>query len=277
MKIFYRISDKGYQKAKLPGANKWTCFHNFKEIFRNHEVKIIVDNCKEETIQQVGYMSFDTRNNFDFAITNLGNAGSLKHAINLSLEEDDEEIIYYVEDDYLHLHKSPRVIEEGLNIADYVTLYDHPDKYTSIYGGETSRVLKTKSSHWRFTLSTCMTFATKVKTIKNDYPIWAKYLTEDHPDDHGVFSELHNTRGSEKLAVSIPGLACHTDLTFSGRMGSVLMEEWAIDMMANHLRQNLEQTMPDMSINLLLANTKSKWESLVMMDAILAEVNKKHL
>ena len=71
-------------------------------------------------------------------------------------------------------------------IADYVTLYDHPDKYMDhdkggpnpyiSNGGEVTRLVKTDNSHWKLTNSTTMTFASKVNTLKQDRDIWMKHL-----------------------------------------------------------------------------------------------------
>ncbi len=117
-----------------------------------------------------------------------------------------------------------RLIAEGLSLADYVTLYDHPDKYSAEYAfGETSKVMKTKSSHWRYTVSTCMTFATTVRMLKRDEAIWRRHLTGSHPHDHLIFSELE-----KKLAVCLPGRACHCDLTWGGMEA---IEPWAVKMM----------------------------------------------
>lgn len=265
MRIFYRISDKSYEKTKLPGASKWTCLRNFIETFQDHQIKIIADNCTEETLQKIN-------NYFDIKITNLGNAGSLKYCIESCFKSNDEDIIYFVEDDYLHLPESPELIQEGLQIAEYVTLYDHPDKYTAIYeGGETSKVVRTKSSHWRYTISTCMTFACKMKTIKDDFETWCKFISSQHPDDHGIFSELNKNR---RLAVSIPGRACHTDLTFSSQMGNILIDNWAIDLMIDKFSKKLFNY-PDLMK--LANNIHNKWDKLKMLDAITLEINKKHL
>lgn len=235
MQLFYRISDKSYPKQKLIGATKQSCLDNFCEAFKeiignncnDHKaapMTIIADNCGKETTQMV----YETC--IPVLVTEDGNAGALRTAISMALRLPDEELVYFCEDDYLHLPTAPKLLEEGIKRADYVTLYDHPDKYTRDYnGGEFSKVIRTNSSHWRYTVSTCMTFGVKVKTLREDNEVWQKFIDGQHPHDHQIFTALG--KKNRRLAVCIPGAACHTDLEFSARMNKMSMEPWAIEMM----------------------------------------------
>ena len=120
-----------------------------------------------------------------------------------------------------------------------MTLYDHPDKYTPQYnGGEFSKVIKTNSSHWRYTISTCMTFGTKINTLKKDLDIWNKYIDKNHPEDHLIFSDLTKEK-KRRLAVCIPGVADHTDLEYSNKVNKMLIQPWSIDFMIDELTNKI--------------------------------------
>ena len=131
---------------------------------------VIADRCGKETNKMI------TKTGLPMKVTDLGNAGSLHYALDLASEVcRDGELAYFVEDDYLHLGNASQLLREGMLISDYITLYDHPDKYTSIYEmGETSKVVRTNSTHWRYTISTCMTFAVKSDVLKEDYRYFQK-------------------------------------------------------------------------------------------------------
>jgi hypothetical protein len=286
MFIYYRISDNSYQKAKLIGATKEYCLMNFCLVF--HEtifgrsmvssapppddwippMRIIADRCERSTINML------KNTGIPFTATEKGNAGSFLKALDLALEQPDDELIYFCEDDYLHHYAAPKVLQEGIKRADYVTLYDHPDKYTRLYnGGEFSKVIKTPSSHWRFTISTCMTFGATVKTLKEDQDVFRKYCAESHPRDHAIFTELKE-RG-RKLAVCIPGLACHTDLTLSGEMNQVLIDPWAIQMMTDHLQASVKCLLDGHETEEYTALwQKTGWDRLVGLDALKMHLEK---
>lgn len=291
MKLYYRISDNSYKKPKLIGATKETCLTNFCYMF--HEIifgrsivdssdfdenwvppmNIIADRCERKTVKMIA------DSGIPYTASDKGNAGSFQLALEMAVEShSDDDLIYFVEDDYLHDFKAPKMLEEGIKRADYVTLYDHPDKYTRYYNmGEYSKVIKTESSHWRFTASTCMTFASKVKTLKEDMEVWKKHTSDTHPWDHKIFVEL-GERG-RKLAVPIPGAACHTDLTFDGHIGKVVTEPWAIELMIQKLEGLLEATninqhgKIDMTMMAEWAKTSrsSRWDKLVALDAVCKE------
>lgn len=286
MKLYYRISDNSYKKPKLIGATKETCLMNFCYAF--HEtifgksvvdsgvvnsdwvppMSIIADRCERKTMKMI------VESGIPYTITDKGNAGSFRVALDMAVANDDDEVVYFVEDDYLHTSVAAKVLEEGIKRADYVTLYDHPDKYTRYYNmGEYSKVIKTESSHWRFTTSTCMTFAAKVKTLKKDLDIWHKHTSNVHPWDHKIFVELGQS--GRKLAVSIPGNACHTDLTFDGHMGKVSMEPWAIEMMIAKLESAIETVRDKCELSMMAewakTNRSTRWDKLVAMDAVCKE------
>ena len=236
IKIYYRISDNSYPKTKLIGATKEVCLrnfcHTFSEAISGQHVEVVCDNCHDATIKLVQDLGLP------HIITADGNAGSLRLVLELALKHDENTLIYSVEDDYLHLPIAPILLQEGIKRADYVTLYDHPDKYTRVYnGGEHSKVIRTATSHWRYTASTCMTFCTMVKTLREDIDVWLKHTDGPHPHDHRIFIELGKKQ--RRLAVCIPGVACHTDLAFSKTMSTMLIDAWAIDLMIAELEKQL--------------------------------------
>ena len=132
----------------------------------------------------------------------------------LSRNFDDDTIIYFLEDDYVHRPEWDKVLVDGFTLPiDYVTLYDHGDKYQEMYKDFMTKVLHTKLSHWMPTPSTTNTFAVKFKTLKEDYGIQKKWSTGYEPSaDHAKFIEL-NQRG-RNLISSIPGYSTHCHSQF---------------------------------------------------------------
>ena len=224
MHIYYRISNNSYNKVKLQHAIKQYCLSNFISEFdtANNYIHIIADNVTDAEL--IDFLT-DTVNNhdkIDIEYTSLSNAQSFKYIFNKALLLDDIESVYFVEDDYLHLPNSYLSIEEALLISSYVTLYDHPDKYVNHKdggdnpfiedGGEITRVVLTKSTHWKLTNSTTMTFASKVETLKQDVDIWMKHLTTDHPNDFIAFLDLRSI--GRTLLSPIPGMSTHCETKY---------------------------------------------------------------
>jgi len=180
MWVYYRISDKGNNKNKLAYASKQTCLLNAVHEFGRKNFHIIADNCSEETLR------FIHKNKLSYEETSLGNAASFLFMLNkIKQERAPEDAVYLLEDDYLHRPGSKKVLLEGLNIAEYVTLYDHPDKYYAPPTGnpfnfrrlQKTRIYITPNAHWRETNSTTMTVACRVKTLRRDYFIWKLFCS----------------------------------------------------------------------------------------------------
>jgi hypothetical protein len=214
MKIFYRISDGSYKKERYEHATKKGCLENFLKHFPKEELVLYADNVKDETFIWLQSYGMEVKR------TNGGSsAGGFRIVFEDALQLSSDEIIYFVEDDYLHLENSRQILMEGLERAEYVTLYDHIDKYIpAVHGGnpfiagdgaEETRVFLTKSRHWKLTNSTTMTFATTVRTLQEDADTWRKFTQGSYPRDFDCFIELRNN--GRALASPIPSLSTHCE------------------------------------------------------------------
>jgi len=131
---------------------------------------------------------------------------------------NDNDIIYFLEDDYLHQPGWIDIMLEGFEYigADYYTLYDHPDKYgpTSypmLYEDLTSKIFTTPNTHWRTIPNTTNTYACYYKTLIKHFDIHVKYcdLVEKWTKDSHKFQELWNI--GSNLISCIPGYSTHVE------------------------------------------------------------------
>jgi len=212
--VYYRFSDHNngnVHKDRPQGFCKRRVFENFLDVFSDVNIHVIADRVSKETEEwlrdRVG----------DVEVTNIGNGGdTFCWCIERALEElGPTDVVYLCEDDYWHGAGSVDMIREGLDVAEYVTLYDHPDKYISngpnpfvIYEGEMALVRRTKSCHWKFTNSTTLTFAARVGTLRSDRDVHIKWCARGQSLDFNLFIDL-KSESARTLASSIPGYSTH--------------------------------------------------------------------
>lgn len=177
--IFYRITSKVNDKPRLENFSKLDYLDNLQKIFSEYKIVCIADNCDEEIFEILKRKNF-----YKLVRTNYGNSKSFKYLLAAEVfAVADEDLVYFVEDDYAHLSNADKILEEGLLYFDYVTLYDHPDKYGTYplkinplvpFGklSEVTQIIKGTHVLWRTTNSTTMTFACYAKTIKEDINVW---------------------------------------------------------------------------------------------------------
>jgi hypothetical protein len=218
IKIIYRISDAGFSKQKPKYINNRNCLWNAVNAFPldKHDWLVLADSVSDKTKQIIeGYIP---KENIEYIQIKNGPGYPFMYALDKVIEnESDDTIIYFLENDYMHKIGADIVLEEGINLgADYVTLYDHPDKYIDGInggnpfiegGGEITKVFLTKSSHWKFTNSTTGTFAARVDVLKRDYDIIKKYANNPYWNDFHMFTELLQNQRS--LISCIPGYSTH--------------------------------------------------------------------
>jgi hypothetical protein len=202
MKIIYRISDTGYNKVKPDYIHNENCLKNFCNIFFEHiwDIHVIADNVSEATYNMI--KKYIDPINITKASVGHG-AGTFNLALDMALKGKDDEIVYFVENDYIHLNGAPEMLLEGINLgAPYITLYLHPDKfYPPQYGGNPevdtdggyhTKIYRGTTELWGIFNSTTMTFATTVKTLKADENILRKHTVGTHPNDFHMFLELRD-------------------------------------------------------------------------------------
>jgi hypothetical protein len=121
---------------------------------------------------------------------------------------DEKDLIYFLENDYLHMDNWVEEITKlfqtypyGLN---YVSLYDHNDKYfLPMYDDLVSKIYTTETRHWRTTPSTCGSFIIPKYIFEEDY--------NDHTSisgDHNKFLHLNKLK-DRFILTPIPGLSTH--------------------------------------------------------------------
>ena len=166
-------------------------------------------------------------------------AGTFNLALDKALNWEDDEIVYFVENDYLHLQDSPQMLEEGFKLgAPYVTLYLHPDKFIPPVdggnpevdqdGGYPTKIFRGETQLFGMFNSTTMTFASKVKTLKEDEKVLRKWTSGTHPDDFQMFLELRNN--GKALLCPLNTFSTHGETSWLAPLYKIkqenLVEEW---------------------------------------------------
>ena len=237
MKVIYRISDSGYNKVKPNYINNEICLKNALKTFKNANWSIIADNISSETNNMI--QNNISRNHILYVEKGNGAA-----TFNLALDEaiahsDSDEIIYFLENDYLHKPGSLKVIEEGISLgAEYITLYNHPDKFippqyggnpeVDSDGGYSTKLYRGSKNIFYTVNSTTMTFASKVKTLKNDEEILRKWTNGTHPHDFRMFLDLRNQ--NRTLLCPVESFSTHGESLYLAPLPGVeknkVEEEW---------------------------------------------------
>jgi hypothetical protein len=162
--------------------------------------------------------------------TSYGNgAGSTRRALELALaiETSADPVVYFVEDDFVHLPKALETIHDGAQIFDFATGYDHPDKYhpshplvqklrSGCYESGSSTLLG-RTSHFRLTTSTVMTFACRLSVLRECHSLMLPFLSGDYPHDNLMFWNLYGVHG-RTLGSALPAVCTHGETAWLAPM-----------------------------------------------------------
>jgi hypothetical protein len=220
--VFYRACSTENDKARPVFYSKLRCLANFLAAF---------ERVAEATFCLVydGNVGEDFRSRVEpigsiERLPNVGNSASFWYAFNLALNLPDKDLVYFVEDDYLHRRDALQKLVECVQCidADYITLYDHPARYMSDcpQGADLplreNAVYVSRSHHWRTVESSCMTFASRAGVIREDIKLFETHIKQTGvPADRALFRHLQglgsyrNGSPRRKLIGPIPSLATH--------------------------------------------------------------------
>jgi FkbM family methyltransferase len=215
--IIYRTSDAGYKKIKPSYVNNLNCLQNAVNNFPPNKFhwRIIADNTSESTNTEINNIAPGVP--IDYVSIGHG-AGTFNLALDYALTLKDDDIVYFLENDYIHRKGSYQALITAMNYLhpSFLSLYDHPDKYMDPSiggnpycegGAEDTRVYLAGNVHWKVTNSTTMTFAAQVKTLKKDESILREYTSGSYPRDFEMFLALREKQHG--LITPIPGYATH--------------------------------------------------------------------
>ena len=150
-------------RERVNGFSKEACYKNMKNTLDRSTSNL--------TFLMDGELNMHFLNNEkEFKVENIeggSQAKSWDSALDYVKERNfnDEQIIYFVEDDYLHLNNWSDILLDGFELnIEHLSLYDHLDKYKlPLYKKLQSSILIGKKCHWRSVPSTTLSFAVKFK------------------------------------------------------------------------------------------------------------------
>lgn len=212
---FYSPNSNLSNRLRPEWFNKPKCFENFKRTINLELANYTI--VYDQHFGSVENTFLSTEPNIEYI--NCGNeAASFLKTLEIveSKNFDDDTIIYFLEDDYLHRENWCEVLIEAFALPiQYVSLYDHLDKYLH-YDDLYSKIFYTPSVHWRTVPSTCNTYAAKMGQLREDVNIHRHY-SEASSDgismDHSKFCHLRDI--GRTLITPMPGYSTHCDLLHS--------------------------------------------------------------
>lgn len=207
--IFYRHYN--VEKTDSRGRPKW---FDYEKCFQNLLSTIDDKNIKLHVVFDGNIENNFIKNYKDKFITHQIKAGTDMKSffetckiIKQDTAIQSEDLIYFLENDYMHVDNwLLKIIElfssyQGL---DYVSLYDHNDKYfLPMYENLVSKIITTSKHHWRTTPSTCGSFITTKQRFDEDFDILSTM-----EGDHNKWLWLNQNR-SRFIFTPIPGLSTH--------------------------------------------------------------------
>lgn len=166
-----------------------TCLVSFKESLGDLRAKmfVLLDSCPPAYKAPFRDL-FDAEDLVFVDLDHAGNQGSFLQQIEILLEQNESETVYFAEDDYIY---EPGAFREMLDLikhgagglpADFVTPYDHTDYYNLLLHKHPRRHEKAANREWQTVNSTCLTFLTTKTTLAQTRAVFETYRHKKNLD-----------------------------------------------------------------------------------------------
>ena len=142
------------------------------------KIIFLLDNCPSEYATMIRFY-FDEKDIALHQFNGIGNLATFLKQIELLLAQNHSDIIMFAEDDYVYrrneLSKAISFLRNN-KFVDFVTPYDHLDSYLlPIHTRHRYKIIAQEGLHWRTAASTCLTFLTRKKTLKETERTFKSY------------------------------------------------------------------------------------------------------
>jgi hypothetical protein len=183
--IAYRIYSQVAESAQgLPSSQDKLqlaelCLRSLKESLGSLRVKLwaLLDGCPQE-YEDLFQRYFDKNDLVLIPLPGIGNRATFAKQIELLLQQQESEIIYFAEDDYFYLPGQFRSMMEFLlahEDVQFVSPYDHLDYYTMALHRPPEQSITYGGRQWRTAASTCLTFLTRRTTLAETTAVFRNY------------------------------------------------------------------------------------------------------
>ena len=107
-----------------------------------------------------------------------GNQATFRMQRDILLKQQDAELVYFAEDDYLYrpgvFHQLVRFMQHNPD-ADFVTPYDHEDYYSHPIHAKPGLQKEWGGVKWKSVVATCLTFLTRRAVLQQVQPVLETY------------------------------------------------------------------------------------------------------
>ena len=183
--VAYRIYPKVAAVASsLPcGDDKYRlseiCLKSFRDSLNGLRARVwvLLDGCPPE-YGDLFVKYFDPQDVTLLNLDAIGNQATFRRQIDILLEQQDSDVVYFAEDDYVYLPGQFRCMVNFLlehEDVDFVSPYDHLDCYTLDLHRQPKWLTIHGGRHWRTAASTCLTFLTRRQTLKKTAAVFRSY------------------------------------------------------------------------------------------------------
>ncbi len=178
-RIYPEVSKKPfvYQNNKIELAK--LCLKSLRRSLGKLNVKVfaLLDDCPAE-YEKLFRSIFNEEELIILKYNGIGNRATFEKQIEILLDQNFSENIYFAEDDYYYLPNQFGGMIELLNQYPkgiFISPYDHPDYYTLDFHRNKHRIQILNNKHWRTANSTCLTFLTKKNVLKMTKDVFNSY------------------------------------------------------------------------------------------------------